>query len=265
MKYKIGDWVKIVNTKGASMVELGHYGQIQKKEGTGPFDYCVGGGTIVSRYCSESTADFVYESDIVPCCQHGAVEGDACTSCSASVHPSKKFKVGDRVKYTSGRHGWGEFNPRDKIGTIFEFSGLGYRVDWGSGKKNSYYAEDLEKIDEPAESVTVYPWYYYPSKSMSELLQEIKYYSGPSPRKELFMQKLSNLPQAIRRAFDKDQKALYRAGYIDQHGKWTPKAKDEADDEIQEKFLNENKAEFVSRAEEAIALAKEEKCDEECD
>ena len=83
-----------------------------------------------------------------------------------------------------------------------------------------------------------------------------------NPKKgKSMLQRLSNLPQAIRRAFDADQKALYRAGYITEAGKWTGKALDEANQDLVNKHLDDNRKDFVERANESIELAKEEESD----
>lgn len=77
------------------------------------------------------------------------------------------------------------------------------------------------------------------------------------------MRKLSELSQKVRRAFSPEQKALYQAGYINEHGEWTSRAQDIADDEILSKWLDDNKADMVERAKEELSLSKEEK--DSCD
>lgn len=64
-----------------------------------------------------------------------------------------RFKVGDRVKYISGKHGDYNVNPLwgGKYGKIegvviktADYSTLPIRVSWDNGGKNTYYERDLE-------------------------------------------------------------------------------------------------------------------------
>lgn len=76
------------------------------------------------------------------------------------------------------------------------------------------------------------------------------------------MRRLSELTQKVRRAFSKDQKALFKAGYIDARGEWSNRAEQYADDAMREAYLEENKKEVIELANEEIALEKEENdCD----
>lgn len=70
---------------------------------------------------------------------------------------SNKLKVGDKVKYVSGRHGWCDINPRDEIGVITQTleshpkersHTSPYKVKWEAGP-NSYHEGDLELISSP--------------------------------------------------------------------------------------------------------------------
>ena len=102
------------------------------------------------------------------------------------------------------------------------------------------------------------PMFWNPS--MTEELVSIHKAKLIKPKKGI-MQKLSELSYEIRKAFSKEEKALYQAGYIDQHGKWTSDALNIADKEISKKYLDDNKADFVERALEEIEMSKEEKTD----
>ena len=72
-----------------------------------------------------------------------------------------KFKVGDRVKYVSGRWGVSSINPLwDSIervkGTVIQVYKIGQtdgngpwvQVDWDNGTRNSYRNTDLELLDD---------------------------------------------------------------------------------------------------------------------
>ena len=67
----------------------------------------------------------------------------------------RQFKVGDRVKYTSGYYEESKYNPLwggvygKQLGKIIGVrNGLSfehrYRVEWGVGITNSYNSDDLE-------------------------------------------------------------------------------------------------------------------------
>lgn len=171
-----------------------------------------------------------------------------------------KYKVGDLVKCNKGY----SFDPSEgEVCEIVDGRFLKVRITHGKDNlfivNNSWTYEEceLEKVGETKLSKS-------DIKTAVEYLENIETYPvcyGLLPRKESFMQKLSNLPQAIRRAFDKDQKVLYRAGYIDENGKWTITAKQEADEDMRQKYLTDNRQEFIDRANEAIELAKEEECE----
>lgn len=68
----------------------------------------------------------------------------------------KGFKVGYRVKYTSGKHGDRPSNPLwggkygHTVGTIISnsnFRGLNIRVEWDNNTFNSYDSDDLELVN----------------------------------------------------------------------------------------------------------------------
>lgn len=195
-----------------------------------------------------------------------------------------KFKVGDRVLHNE-----------KGLGTILQVKGkiLPYFVeydDWNNGhnghgtsdvkpmKVNSCWWEnekDIKLVEEKVEPKTMTDELLdYDMKKAKDYINEMYksillfgtscttnhtlHLFNNQPKKSI-MQKLSSLPQEIRRMFDKDQKALYQAGYIDSNGKWTETAIREADLEISKKYLNDNMKEFVDRANEIIALEKEEK------
>lgn len=172
-----------------------------------------------------------------PCCPHGKIEGEACETCKMKT---PQFKVGDRVRATG--YCPGSMNVGD-MGTVIEKIGGSIWVQPDSG----------------AGCIHLDRW-----KKSVEILNKHSYQDEltPSSKKgKSMLQKLSSLAQSVRRAFSADQKALYQAGYINEDGKWTAKAKQEAQEELVDKFLEDNKAEFVDRAKEIIALAKEEKGD----
>lgn len=286
MKYKVGDWVKVVKDEYVPE-RVGMYGRIVEIDG-GALEYKYILANMPRPHMGGQS-----EEEILPCCQHGKVEGEECHAsgdCKWGRKEVARFKVGDRVRF---RTTWGKHNrlEDEKTGVIATlnatpspihaelYEGMpnhwGIKLDGGmrgDGINGEWMIREdavpgtMEKIEEPVQDYgRLYfsdtPKNYW-GRGISDLMQEIKYeYNGEFPRKESFMQKLSNLPQAIRRAFDKDQKALYRAGYIDQHGEWTDKAHNEAREDFLKKYLNDNKAEFVERANEAIELAKEEECD----
>lgn len=63
-----------------------------------------------------------------------------------------KFKVGDRVEYTSGIHGASRCNPLKNTefyckGTVTESDGPYITVDWDNGIYNSYSEYDLSLLN----------------------------------------------------------------------------------------------------------------------
>jgi len=197
-----------------------------------------------------------------------------------------KFKVGDKVRLVRLGVPYGHsenwmFSP-DKIGKTyfiieFEpyfFEGGAYILGEHMGDYQGMCLEtDIELFEEAPKTATeaqalrngintMHTWWdeaenmpSFWSTSMTEEL--VKIYLSHQPKKGI-MQKLSELSYEIRKAFSKDEKALYQAGYIDQHGKWTSTALNIADKELSKKYLDDNKADFVERALEEIAMSKEE-------
>lgn len=173
-----------------------------------------------------------------------------------------KYKIGDKVVVVD-TPGLPTKRSIGRIGVITKFIDGGRYAVLDTHTEYPLLEEELALVTPPSTAKLYDNNRMYFSYTPSDFIwfgsTETK--SSQSTKKATLMQKLSSLPQAIRRAFDKDQKALYRAGYIDQNGKWTYKAGDEAIADLREKHLNDNRAEFVTRAEEMIDLEKEEKDD----
>jgi hypothetical protein len=77
--------------------------------------------------------------------------------------------------------------------------------------------------------------------------------------KEKTMRKLSELSATIRRAFSKDQKDLWRAGYIDECGKWSEKAITYVNDVKSREFADAMKEDILAIAREEIEVEESEK------
>ena len=65
----------------------------------------------------------------------------------------KKFKVGDKVKYTSNYWGEDKYNPLwngkygKVVGILIEIEYKNYYVNWNNGTHNSYRENDLELVE----------------------------------------------------------------------------------------------------------------------
>lgn len=79
------------------------------------------------------------------------------------------------------------------------------------------------------------------------------------PTKKTLMRKLSELSATIRRAFSPDQKALWRTGRIDDAGKPTQQAIQEALQELALAYIKEHQADFVAAAKEELEIEEQEK------
>ena len=79
------------------------------------------------------------------------------------------------------------------------------------------------------------------------------------PTKKTLMRKLSELSATIRRTFSPDQKALWRTGRIDDAGKPTQQAIQEALQELALAYIKEHQADFVSAAKEELEIEEQEK------
>lgn len=71
----------------------------------------------------------------------------------------QKFKIGDKVKYVSKRHGDSLANPvwngcaGQVAGEIINGNGTDWTIDWDNGQRNSCYKNsDLEFINQPKKS-----------------------------------------------------------------------------------------------------------------
>lgn len=93
-----------------------------------------------------------------------------------------KFKVGDRIKYTSNRHSDHESNPLwggccgYVIGSIYEITALvtcPIKVNWDNNLSNSYYETDLELVEEKPTKKTI----------MSNLITTFKNITRTEPNK----------------------------------------------------------------------------------
>ena len=66
----------------------------------------------------------------------------------------KKFKIGDKVKYTSNYWGEDRYNPLwdgkygKVVGILMEIECGSYYVNWNNGTRNSYRKNDLELVEE---------------------------------------------------------------------------------------------------------------------
>lgn len=185
-----------------------------------------------------------------------------------------KFKVGDKVRIQKT---WSVPDTTNRTYTIERMDDSSYYLTGGFGGRWTFCNENktLELVEEKVEPKTATELILKDQEQqtreyINQMCKDLLFFGTPyitnstlssfinQPKKSI-MQKLSSLPMAIIREFSKEQKALYQAGYTDQHGKWTKEARDEAYLEITKKYLDDNKAEFVDRANEVIALEKEEK------
>ncbi|MFA6476638.1 MAG: hypothetical protein WCV68_04550, partial [Candidatus Paceibacterota bacterium] len=83
--------------------------------------------------------------------------------------------------------------------------------------------------------------------------------SGYKPERKTIMRRLSELAATVRRAFSQEQKALWQVGYIDDCGKPSSKAKQEALDLVAEAYFKEHLADFWANANEELEIAGKEK------
>jgi hypothetical protein len=103
-----------------------------------------------------------------------------------------------------------------------------------------------------------YKWFKYRRTKYAYLVTSPSGTKAFVPKKEpnIMIRKLTELTQKLRRLWDEDQKALWKTNRIDDCGKWIND--DEANDDMLDKYRDDNKAEYVARAKEEISLAKEE-------
>lgn len=96
-------------------------------------------------------------------------------------------------------------------------------------------------------------------RSMSVVLQNSLNGQTNQPTKKTLMRKLSELSATIRRTFSPDQKALWRTGRIDDAGKPTQQAIQEALQELALAYIKEHQADFVAAAKEELEIEEQEK------
>lgn len=193
---------------------------------------------------------------------------------------SNKLKVGDKVKYVSGRHGWCVINPRDEIGVITQTleshpkersHTFPYEVKWEAGT-NSYHEGDLELISSPqytpitpkvGEKYRVLKSFEQSNEqySIGDVLVYVGEFGPPHARYSLF-EDTKPINQSIiqksmsfikRLTQSSDDKALLKARFTDDCGNLTSRGQEA----LISLVFAEKKAELVKLAEEVIAESKE--------
>lgn len=200
----------------------------------------------------------------------------------------KYLKVGMKIKILASKCCPGAVGNVDRIESIESNGDPRGEKNWGGVHVPGTNYPESEEIEILTEADGVTPWknpdwspeiYYYTNfvdkdwsihetvKCANDFLSNYytNFYDLPSKSTESkserksFMRKLSELAASIRRTFSADQKALWRTGRIDDCGKLSAQGQSEVLADMAEAYFKEHIEEFVSRANEELEIAEEEK------
>lgn len=159
------------------------------------------------------------------------------------------------INYCASFNGYFNINGYDygltsELEPVKEFVAMNYTPTFSA--KSTF-------LEEPATNVVDDQLIYKLYSSMLVDLQNSLIGQTNQSTKKTLMRKLSELSATIRRTFSPDQKALWRTGRIDDAGKPTQQAIQEALQELALAYIKEHQADFIAAAKEELEIEEQEK------